>query len=195
MPKHSQDFSTLPIRNHARNGLSAAGRWEKLSKGKNIASYTSIQIYLEKYWFQTTFLWMIASNPTKMINFAVADRSAEARSGFCVAGCRHNEKRLSALILDLSKFSQNFILWSRIEQRQMPVDMLTPTLVLLSERKARQWLSFHIQAWASALPSDHSRAMREASTSRTATDTDSYAFPIYKPIYANEGMTAAILSL
>lgn len=34
----------------------------------------------------------------------------------------------------------------------------------------------HIQAWASALPSDFDRAMREASDCRTVTDTDSYAF-------------------
>ena len=33
-----------------------------------------------------------------------------------------------------------------------------------------------IQAWASALPSDYSKAMREASVRRTVTDTDSYAF-------------------
>ncbi len=36
----------------------------------------------------------------------------------------------------------------------------------------------HILAWASALPSDFDRAMREASDGRTATDTDSYAFRI-----------------
>lgn len=34
----------------------------------------------------------------------------------------------------------------------------------------------YILAWASALPSDFDRAMREASSSRTVTDTDSYAF-------------------
>ena len=32
------------------------------------------------------------------------------------------------------------------------------------------------------LPSDYDRAMREASGCRTVTDTDSYAFPLYKPI-------------
>ncbi len=37
----------------------------------------------------------------------------------------------------------------------------------------------HIQAWASALPSDFDRAMREASDSRMATDTDSCAFFVY----------------
>ncbi len=34
----------------------------------------------------------------------------------------------------------------------------------------------HIRAWASALPSNHSRAMREASERRMATGTDSHAF-------------------
>lgn len=34
----------------------------------------------------------------------------------------------------------------------------------------------HILAWASALPSDMNRAMREASDGRMATDTESYAF-------------------
>ena len=38
------------------------------------------------------------------------------------------------------------------------------------------WL--HILAWASALPSDIDRAMREASERRTVTDTDSYAFSL-----------------
>ena len=38
----------------------------------------------------------------------------------------------------------------------------------------------HILAWASALPSDFIRAMREASDGRTVTDTDSYAFTIFK---------------
>lgn len=37
-------------------------------------------------------------------------------------------------------------------------------------------LMLHIQAWASALPSDINWAMREASDSRTVTDTDSYVF-------------------
>lgn len=38
----------------------------------------------------------------------------------------------------------------------------------------------HILAWASALPSDFIRAMREASDGRTVIDTDSYAFTIFK---------------
>ena len=52
-------------------------------------------------------------------------------------------------------------------------------------------LMLHIQAWASALPSDINWAMREASDSRTVTDTDSYVFfvPI---IIANERKTAAL---
>ena len=52
----------------------------------------------------------------------------------------------------------------------------------------------HIQAWASALPSDIDKAMREASSSRMATDTDSYAFfvPI---IIANERKTEAYIEL
>ena len=41
------------------------------------------------------------------------------------------------------------------------------------------------------LPSDFDRAMREASVGRTATDTDSHAFP-YPHLTANEGMTAAL---
>ena len=35
---------------------------------------------------------------------------------------------------------------------------------------------------ASSLPSNCNRAMREASESRTVTDTDSYASLVYKPI-------------
>ncbi len=41
----------------------------------------------------------------------------------------------------------------------------------------------HTQAWASALPSDMNRAMREASNSRTVTDTDSYASLFYGFLY------------
>lgn len=47
---------------------------------------------------------------------------------------------------------------------------------------------------ASSLPSDIDRAMREASSSRTVTDTDtdSYAFLVYiNQSNANEGMTEA----
>ena len=51
-------------------------------------------------------------------------------------------------------------------------------------------LLLHIQAWASALPSDRKWAMREASESRMATDTDSYAF--FVPItIADERKTEA----
>ena len=50
----------------------------------------------------------------------------------------------------------------------------------------------HIQAWASALPSDIGKAMREASERRTVTDTDSYAF-LRTTTNANERMTAALL--
>ena len=50
------------------------------------------------------------------------------------------------------------------------------------------WL--YIQAWASALPSNIDRAMREASERRMATDTDSYAFPFQ--LTANEGRTEAL---
>ncbi len=49
----------------------------------------------------------------------------------------------------------------------------------------------HILAWASALPSDIDRAMREASSSRTVTDTDSYAFLHSIKYLANEGNPAA----
>lgn len=48
----------------------------------------------------------------------------------------------------------------------------------------------HILAWASALPSDTNKAMREASRRRTATDTDSYAF--FFLLNANEGMTEGL---
>lgn len=49
---------------------------------------------------------------------------------------------------------------------------------MFREKHSRvSWL--HILAWASALPSDIDRAMREASKSRTATDTDSCAFFVF----------------
>lgn len=44
---------------------------------------------------------------------------------------------------------------------------------------------------ASSLPSDIDRAMREASSSRTVTDTASYAFLFINQSDANERMTAA----
>lgn len=44
---------------------------------------------------------------------------------------------------------------------------------------------------ASSLPSDYRWAMREASSSRTVTDTASYAFLFINQFNANEGMTAA----
>ncbi len=56
------------------------------------------------------------------------------------------------------------------------MDMLHPSSALPSARMVGLMHWLHIQAWASALPSDFDKAMREASTSRTATDTDSYAF-------------------
>ena len=74
------------------------------------------------------------------------------------------------------------------------MDMLHPSSALPSVRMAGLMPSLHIQAWASALPSNMNRAMREASTSRTVTDTDSYAFFIFQP-NANEGMTAASSSI
>ena len=46
--------------------------------------------------------------------------------------------------------------------------MLHPSSALQSVRIAGLSLLLHIQAWASALPSDMNRAMREASSSRTA---------------------------
>ena len=49
----------------------------------------------------------------------------------------------------------------------------------------------HIQAWASALPSDLDKAMREASRCRTVTDTDSCAFSFSNQSNADEGMTEA----
>ena len=53
-----------------------------------------------------------------IINFAIADRIAEAPVWGCVRRDEINiKKRLSALILDCQKFSQNFISKSRIEQR------------------------------------------------------------------------------
>ncbi len=51
----------------------------------------------------------------------------------------------------------------------------------------------HIQAWASALPSDLDRAMREASGCRTATDTDSYAFFLANN-FAKEGSLRQLTS-
>ena len=53
------------------------------------------------------------------------------------------------------------------------------------------WL--HIQAWASALPSDFDRAMREASDGRMATDTYSYAFLVLTNLTANERKTEACI--
>ena len=55
------------------------------------------------------------------------------------------------------------------------VGMLYHTTGFVSHETS--WLYIlHILAWASALPSDLDRAMREASERRMATDTDSYAF-------------------
>ena len=49
----------------------------------------------------------------------ICSRRPQYRSpvGVRVAGCGHFRKRLSALILDCLKFSQNLKQWSRIEQR------------------------------------------------------------------------------
>ena len=47
---------------------------------------------------------------------------------------------------------------------------------MIFREKYSRTQSLHIQAWASALPSDLDWAMREASICRTVTDTDSYAF-------------------
>ena len=75
------------------------------------------------------------------------------------------------------------------------MDMLHPSQALHSVRSASLMYLLHILAWASALPSNHSKAMREASESRMAIDTDSYAFlcrnayEIY--ITANERKTEA----
>ena len=61
-----------------------------------------------------------------------------------------------------------------------------------TSNRSLPYLALHIQAWASALPSDIDRAMREASKSRTVTDTDSYAF-FRETTNANERMTAAMI--
>ena len=54
----------------------------------------------------------------------------------------------------------------------------TLTSGLVSRERHRRMRLLHISAWASALPSNMNRAMREASDGRTATDTDSCAFLI-----------------
>ena len=51
-----------------------------------------------------------------LIYFAIVD-CPKHRSGLEGGMHLHNDKRLSALILDVSKFSQNFMPMSRIEQR------------------------------------------------------------------------------
>ena len=71
----------------------------------------------------------------------------------------------------------------------MPVDMQYLAFGIVSRERHSRVCCLHIQAWASALPSDIDKAMREASSSRTVTGTDSYAFPF--KITANEGMTEA----
>ena len=68
--------------------------------------------------------------------------------------------------------------------------MLSPRCLVRDFGESQQ---LHIQAWASALPSDFDRAMREASVSRMATDTDSYAFSVNPN--ANEGKTAAEINI
>ena len=60
----------------------------------------------------------------------------------------------------------------------MPVVMYIKIDYACVVEKHGYGLVIHTQAWASALPSDIDRAMREASKRRTATDTDSYAFLI-----------------
>ena len=62
----------------------------------------------------------------------------------------------------------------------MPVDMYLKTDFILDIPENLKMLKSFIyifQRGLLALPSDYSRAMREASVRRTATDTDSYAFP------------------
>lgn len=60
---------------------------------------------------------MNISVPHNKIVYICACRPPEAPVVGDEGGRRHNYKRLSALILDCLKFSQNLIFMSRIEQR------------------------------------------------------------------------------
>ena len=85
------------------------------------------------------------------------------------------KERLSALILDSLKFSQNFYLSQDLSNVRCP--WLCNTMY--SDKchvNMSGYTDLHILAWASALPSDLDRAMREAPENRMATDTDSRAF-------------------
>ena len=62
---------------------------------------------MTNYFFN--FFNLIAKLSRNFANFAIADRFEAPVRGLR-AGSRHNEKRLSALILDVLKFSQNFYL-------------------------------------------------------------------------------------
>ena len=84
--------------------------------------------------------------------------------------------RLSALILDHLKFLANFSNLSQGLSNGRCPWYVNISVGVDSERSLSRMPSLHILAWASALPSDFIRAMREASDGRTATDTDSYAF-------------------
>ena len=86
------------------------------------------------------------------------------------------QKRLSALILDVLKFSQNFYSCQGSSNGRCPW-ICTFAFGKVSETDTLpEAFYIHIQAWASALPSDRNKAMREASERRTVTDTDSCAF-------------------
>ena len=90
----------------------------------------------------------------------------------------HNEKRLSALILDVSEFSQNSY-WSQgLSNGRCPWICNILHSVWYSVRNMAGGIGYIYKRRASSLPSDFNRAMREASRRRTVTDTDSYAFLI-----------------
>ena len=102
-------------------------------------------------------------------------------------------ERLSALILDQSKFSQNFYL----SQGFATVDARGYVIPCFRRRYLGRDMVGCIVCiyWRGLLqlPSDLDRAMREASIGRMATDTDSYAFLFCITAYcANEGMTEAM---
>ena len=89
--------------------------------------------------------------PKIVFNFATADRIAEARSGLSGRVGRHNEKRLSALILDVSEFSQNSFRCQGLSNGRCPRICNFLAFGSVFREKYGRTLLLHIQAWASAL--------------------------------------------
>ncbi len=92
-----------------------------------------------------------------------------------------HKKRLSALILDYQKFSQNFILCQGLSNGRCPWICNIPLLQALCLGRDRMPVALITYTGVGfCVAVLQRRAMREASDSRTVTDTDSYAFCFIK---------------